>query len=78
MTSIGYQFNFTTSPPASQQVQIAMDLEGKDFHHPYSPYDTQLQFMKALYECIEEGKVGIFESPTGTLPLTSTAIKEQS
>jgi hypothetical protein len=44
---------------------IAMDLEGKDFHHPYAPYDIQLQFMRALYDCIEDGKVGIFESPTG-------------
>lgn len=35
------------------------------FHHPYQPYDIQLDFMKALYDCIEQGKVGIFESPTG-------------
>ncbi|KAH8688867.1 putative DNA helicase [Talaromyces proteolyticus] len=37
------------------------------FYHPYSPYDIQLEFMRALYECIETGKVGIFESPTGTV-----------
>lgn len=37
----------------------------KDFHHPYEPYDIQKKFMNALYECIEDGKVGIFESPTG-------------
>ena len=37
----------------------------KDFHHPYEPYDIQKKFMDALYECIEDGKVGIFESPTG-------------
>ncbi|PCH02256.1 Helicase-like, DEXD box c2 type [Penicillium occitanis (nom. inval.)] len=36
------------------------------FHHPYTPYDIQLQFMSSLYDCIEAGKVGIFESPTGT------------
>ena len=40
-------------------------LEQKDFHHPYTPYDIQTQFMKAVYRCIEDGKVGIFESPTG-------------
>ncbi|KAI4716679.1 DNA repair helicase [Aureobasidium sp. EXF-10727] len=34
------------------------------FHHPYEPYDIQLEFMRALYECIEQGKIGIFESPT--------------
>lgn len=38
----------------------------KDFHHPFQPYDIQQQFMEAMYECIEDGKVGIFESPTGT------------
>jgi chromosome transmission fidelity protein 1 len=42
-----------------------MDLEAKNFHHPYTPYDIQLQFMQALYACIEDRKVGIFESPTG-------------
>ncbi|KAF2402582.1 DNA repair helicase [Trichodelitschia bisporula] len=40
-------------------------MEDKDFHHPYTPYPIQRQLMAALYECIEEGKVGIFESPTG-------------
>lgn len=38
----------------------------KDFHHPFQPYDIQQQFMQAVYDCIENGKVGIFESPTGT------------
>ncbi|KAF2858889.1 DNA repair helicase [Piedraia hortae CBS 480.64] len=38
----------------------------KDFHHPFKPYGIQLQFMEALYDCIEKGQVGIFESPTGT------------
>ncbi|KAI4839694.1 DNA repair helicase [Aureobasidium sp. EXF-8845] len=35
------------------------------FYHPYEPYDIQLQFMRALYDCIEQGKIGVFESPTG-------------
>lgn len=38
----------------------------RDFHHPYEPYDIQKQFMNAVYDCLESGKVGIFESPTGT------------
>lgn len=42
-----------------------MDAGVQKFHHPYSPYDIQLQFMRALYTCLENGKVGIFESPTG-------------
>ncbi|KAI1458608.1 DNA repair helicase [Annulohypoxylon moriforme] len=39
-----------------------------DFHHPYTPYDVQEQFMTAVYEVLEqgEGQVGILESPTGT------------
>ncbi|KAL4783948.1 helicase C-terminal domain-containing protein [Aspergillus varians] len=40
--------------------------KAQSFHHPYSPYEIQLQFMQALYTCLEEGKVAIFESPTGT------------
>ncbi|THW47080.1 DNA repair helicase [Aureobasidium pullulans] len=36
------------------------------FYHPYEPYDIQLEFMRILYECIDQGKIGIFESPTGT------------
>ncbi|KAH8428921.1 DNA helicase [Aspergillus melleus] len=45
-----------------------MDLspENSNFNHPYSPYDIQLQFMRALYTSLEEGKVAVFESPTGT------------
>lgn len=45
------------------------DETPRDFHHPYTPYDIQLQFMNALYNAIEDGCVGIFESPTGTVSL---------
>ncbi|WPH00584.1 Hypothetical protein R9X50_00341400 [Acrodontium crateriforme] len=38
----------------------------KDFYHPFQPYEIQQKFMEALYDCIENGQVGIFESPTGT------------
>ena len=38
----------------------------RDFHHPFEPYDIQQQFMEEVYECIENSRVGIFESPTGT------------
>lgn len=49
-----------------------MELPAEDFHHPYSPYGIQLQFMRALYTCLEEGKVAIFESPTGKLKYGDT------
>lgn len=65
--------NLITSPPhletcdwTLQRKGIALNMEGAaKFHHPYEPYDIQLQFMRTLYECIDQGKVGIFESPTG-------------
>ncbi|KAK5659129.1 hypothetical protein OQA88_1219 [Cercophora sp. LCS_1] len=39
-----------------------------DFHHPYTPYDVQLEFMRTVYDVLErgDGQVGILESPTGT------------
>ncbi|KAK2578682.1 hypothetical protein KPH14_012170 [Odynerus spinipes] len=36
------------------------------FPFPFSPYNIQKEFMKELYKCIENGNLGIFESPTGT------------
>jgi chromosome transmission fidelity protein 1 len=40
-----------------------------DFHHPFTPYDVQLEFMRAAYDVLEkgDGQVGILESPTGTV-----------
>ncbi|KAK4124074.1 DNA repair helicase [Parathielavia appendiculata] len=39
-----------------------------NFHHPYQPYDVQLEFMRTVYHVLEKGngQVGILESPTGT------------
>lgn len=49
---------------ASDEVQ----RDQTNFHHPYSPYDVQLEFMKAAYNVLNHGggQVGILESPTGT------------
>ncbi|XP_055715290.1 putative ATP-dependent RNA helicase DDX11-like protein 8 [Phlebotomus papatasi] len=38
----------------------------KDFNFPFVPYKIQQDFMTGLYEVIEKGQIGIFESPTGT------------
>ncbi|OXU22266.1 hypothetical protein TSAR_001674 [Trichomalopsis sarcophagae] len=37
-----------------------------DFPFPFPPYPIQADFMKNLYMCLENGNLGIFESPTGT------------
>ncbi|PTB73848.1 DNA repair helicase [Trichoderma longibrachiatum ATCC 18648] len=44
------------------------ELSSLDFHHPYTPYDVQNQFMQTVYQVLEtgNGQVGILESPTGT------------
>ncbi|KAI4260915.1 MAG: hypothetical protein LQ352_000070 [Teloschistes flavicans] len=43
-----------------------MATGARDFRHPFQPYEIQQQLMNAVYDCISDGKVGIFESPTGT------------
>ncbi len=34
---------------------------------PYPAYDIQLDFMRQLYSALDQGGVGLFESPTGEL-----------
>lgn len=36
------------------------------FPFPFTPYSIQKDFMAELYRVLEAGKIGIFESPTGT------------
>uniref|UniRef100_A0A3P8Z2X4 Helicase ATP-binding domain-containing protein n=1 Tax=Esox lucius TaxID=8010 RepID=A0A3P8Z2X4_ESOLU len=45
---------------------VMEEADARDFPFPYKPYPIQEQFMQALYGALEHGKVGIFESPTGT------------
>jgi chromosome transmission fidelity protein 1 len=49
--------------------ETAQNLGSLDFHHPYTPYDVQQQFMKSVFDVLEKGngQVGILESPTGTV-----------
>lgn len=55
---------------------LAEDLQKIDFHHPFTPYDVQEEFMRTAYNVLERGngQVGILESPTGTVrwPLFSS------
>ncbi|KAJ5219809.1 Helicase-like DEXD box c2 type, partial [Penicillium chermesinum] len=48
------------------KLKIGPVMDRNEFHHPFTPYDIQLQFMQALYTCLENGKVAVFESPTGS------------
>ena len=41
-----------------------------DFHHPYTPYAIQEDFMSTVYQVLADGKVGILESPTGTVRIS--------
>ncbi|XP_035710970.1 ATP-dependent DNA helicase DDX11 isoform X2 [Folsomia candida] len=48
-----------------------LELEGRlepptDFAFPFTPYDIQVKFMTALFLAMEDKRLGIFESPTGT------------
>lgn len=39
----------------------------EEFPFPFQAYAIQKDFMRELYHTLERGKVGIFESPTGTV-----------
>ena len=55
------------------------DIEkSHDFHHPYTPYAIQETFMETVYQVLEEGKIGILESPTGTVGADSPATPRDS
>ncbi|XP_032246702.1 ATP-dependent DNA helicase DDX11 isoform X2 [Phoca vitulina] len=42
------------------------EVGGIHFPFPFTPYSIQKDFMAELYRVLEAGKIGIFESPTGT------------
>lgn len=48
---------------------VSHHLEKLDFHHPFTPYHVQEEFMRTVYDVLEtgDGQVGILESPTGTV-----------
>lgn len=38
----------------------------QEFPFPFPAYEIQKRFMRELYGCLEGGRLGLFESPTGT------------
>ncbi|KAG0293227.1 DEAD H (Asp-Glu-Ala-Asp His) box helicase 11 [Dissophora globulifera] len=48
-----------------EHVPLPVPASFPAFPYP-TPYAIQTQFMQQLFECIDQRKVGIFESPTGT------------
>lgn len=45
----------------------SQEIGGIHFPFPFEPYPIQKDFMAELYKVLEAGKIGIFESPTGTV-----------
>lgn len=45
------------------------EVGGIHFPFPFTPYSIQKDFMAELYRVLEAGKIGIFESPTGTVSM---------
>ena len=56
--------------PSYKRSSSMMELQQLDppdkFKFPFPPYDIQEKFMTELFKVLEGGKLGIFESPTGT------------
>ncbi|XP_053742276.1 ATP-dependent DNA helicase DDX11 isoform X1 [Synchiropus splendidus] len=62
-----WSFNFTqTKLIISCRFSTIMENSRSSFPFPFQPYSIQEEFMRSLYGALDQGKVGIFESPTGT------------
>ncbi|KAK2157466.1 hypothetical protein LSH36_191g04084 [Paralvinella palmiformis] len=61
------QVKFGSTCPTGQVDLKNVPIEiPETFMFPFEPYDIQKGFMEHLYKALELGKIGIFESPTGT------------
>jgi hypothetical protein len=58
----------------AEKAQDKSSHDSRDFHHPYTPYSIQETFMSTVYQVLEDGKVGILESPTGTVSFSLHSI----
>ena len=68
---IGYSQRIHAAAPqhGSQSDSVAKPATQPTTHFPFPfpPYDIQQQLMQQVYNTLENGHVGIFESPTGTV-----------
>ncbi|RUS33181.1 helicase C-terminal domain-containing protein [Jimgerdemannia flammicorona] len=60
------QLTYENQEEILEEPSLSTPTDFKAFQFPYSPYSIQHDFMTHLYEAIEQRKVAIFESPTGT------------
>ncbi|RUS17736.1 helicase C-terminal domain-containing protein [Endogone sp. FLAS-F59071] len=60
------QLMYEDDSSALEEPPLPTPTDMKDFQFPYNPYPIQQDFMSHLYETIEQRKIGVFESPTGT------------
>ena len=61
--------SIVVSSPLGTFIGMENGNDSPQFPFPFPPYAIQEDFMKALYGTLEQGKVGIFESPTGTVSM---------
>ena len=53
---------------SAPMAEVAAATEPRSFPaFPHEPYGIQLDFMRALYDTIDAGGIGLFESPTGAV-----------
>jgi len=45
---------------------VNVTINGIDIDFPFEPYQCQIQYMQKVIECLQKGKNGVLESPTGT------------
>eukprot|EP00092_Neocalanus_flemingeri_P017682 GFUD01019128.1.p1 GENE.GFUD01019128.1~~GFUD01019128.1.p1 ORF type:complete len:936 (+),score=293.78 GFUD01019128.1:31-2838(+) len=43
-----------------------VDVGGTCVNFPFAPYEIQIDYMRKVLECLQDGKNGLLESPTGT------------
>lgn len=65
--------------PSSSDMSLTLPTPSEFHAFPYSPpYSIQVDLMRHLYTAIEDRKVAIVESPTGTVGHSSMIISSDS